>query len=560
MPARGRTIARPIVGSLALHAVLVAALANSKFDDPKPTRILTVELLQMENGRAARTGRDSAAPDAAAATSDPSPPSVSEAASAPGARLGEERRTRTAPLPAAARAVALPTPPRLSTPQPPPRPQPPLPERPRHGQIELGKLEIPAPQIADLHIGLPQPAYGKPALDAPAESEPVAGAVSESARRSLLRHVDDLGRRLETGKSDVSLSWSHRGQEFEARVIRFESGDSTHVDHLVVAVRTRDHGQALSTKLQLKRMAFSSFAQFVDYWNPLVQIHDDRIDGRFHSNSKIYVSKLDGVEPHFSGEVTTAQDVDTTYSEGFLSRRQVFAGGLETHVRPILLPRGFEPALSAEAAARRVRRFDRDARIRFFADGSFGWRYLDSAHGEAPEERDGVRAGGAAGEARQPLPDEPFYLIGADKAELHVEGVVNGKVMVFSPRDIIIDGDLTYAVDPAIADSDDYLGLVADRDVEIAKPSVTGPGDLRVQASIYARRQFIVRDYGTRSTATLEVYGSLTAGSLTATEPRYRTKLEFDKRFEEARPPGFPMTDHYEVESWNGKWSVDDGP
>ena len=35
-------------------------------------------------------------------------------------------------------------------------------------------------------------------------------------------------------------------------------------------------------------------------------LHDDVIDGRFHSNSEIGLSAMDGVKPRFFGKVTTA--------------------------------------------------------------------------------------------------------------------------------------------------------------------------------------------------------------------------------------------------------------
>jgi hypothetical protein len=57
-------------------------------------------------------------------------------------------------------------------------------------------------------------------------------------------------------------------------------------------------------------------------------------------------------------------------------------------------------------------------------------------------------------------------------------------------------------------------------------------------------------------TATLYIYGSLTAGSLSETEPRYATHIEFDPRFERLRPPGFPLTNKYEVEAWDGRWQT----
>jgi len=54
--------------------------------------------------------------------------------------------------------------------------------------------------------------------------------------------------------------------------------------------------------------------------------------------------------------------------------------------------------------------------------------------------------------------------------------------------------------------------------------------------------------------------------TLTATEPRYATKIEYDDRFERARPPGFPSTNRYEAAAWDGQWttaptpSLDDAP
>ena len=56
---------------------------------------------------------------------------------------------------------------------------------------------------------------------------------------------------------------------------------------------------------------------------------------------------------------------------------------------------------------------------------------------------------------------------------------------------------------------------------------------------------------------TLSIYGSLTAGSLTATEPRFATRIEYDERLASARPPSFPLSDRYELESWNGEWRAE---
>jgi hypothetical protein len=141
---------------------------------------------------------------------------------------------------------------------------------------------------------------------------------------------------------------------------------------------------------------------------------------------------------------------------------------------------------------------------------------------------------------------------------LHVKGTVRGKVLVYSPEGIVVDDDIVYAHDPrAGGDPGDYLGLVSDKSVEIASQEITGPGDLTIDAAIYARREFVVRGYNASNDGALVVYGSLAAGSIAATEPRYRTRVRFDPRLEKLRPPSFPLTDRYEVEAWDGRWRVE---
>jgi hypothetical protein len=189
-----------------------------------------------------------------------------------------------------------------------------------------------------------------------------------------------------------------------------------------------------------------------------------------------------------------------------------------------------------------IQPIDADARITYYAYGSYGWQYLDAT---APEQR-------------VTLSSAPHYVVGADDAALYVRGIVNGKVLVYSPKKIVIEDDLTYAAHPRIvADADDYLGLVSDNNVEIAEPATTGPGDVTVHASIYAKRRFVVRNYTAGGHAALTVFGSVAAGSISATEPRFRTELAFDDRLENLRPPSFPMTDRYELAAWDNSWTVE---
>ncbi len=189
-----------------------------------------------------------------------------------------------------------------------------------------------------------------------------------------------------------------------------------------------------------------------------------------------------------------------------------------------------------------MHKFDEDTRITFRGDGSYAWQAIDS---ESPRQ---VAA----------LSESTTYLVADDKVSLHVKGTINGKVLVYSPEGIVVEDDLVYAQHPEeVPEADDFLGLVSDKYVYIAPADVTGPGDLLINAAIYAKRRFAVRGYRSRDNALLYLYGSLSVGSLSATEPRYYTRIQFDRRFEEMRPPGFPVTDRYEVESWDTTWMVE---
>ena len=373
----------------------------------------------------------------------------------------------------------------------------------------------------------------------------VQAPLSHKQEKMLRRKITAWAENLDTvPQAAVPLTWRHKGQEYLARFTQLPAKGDMGMQRVIVEVSTEENGKRLSTHLRMKRLAFSNFAKFVNRWDPSVQIHNDEVDGRFHSNSEINLTYSRDVIPMFHGMVTTtARRVNVTDNRGYIGRDQIFSGGLQTGVRSIRLPKHFLlfPG-EAEMADDQVHRFDQDARITFYADGSYGWQAIGS---EFPQQEAAISK-------------DALYLIAARKVKLHVKGTVNGKVLVYSPERIVIDGDLVYAQDPEeVPDADDYLGLVSGKYVDIAPPDVTGPGDLVINAAIYAKRRFVVRGYRSRNDALLYIYGSLCVGSLSATEPRYYTRIRFDQRLEELRPPGFPVTNRFEVESWDTTWDVE---
>lgn len=392
-----------------------------------------------------------------------------------------------------------------------------------------GFSERSAPGI-DIVSSIPQPAL---AVAIPDKQQ-------DKIARKVLRWAQGL---KELDDESSQLLWEQDGREYTAVLKRRPAGSSSEYDGATVEISTVEDGQQLRTNMQLRRLAFSHFTQLVDVWDSDVQLHDDEVIGRFHSNSRLTIG-YDRKAPRFRGKVTTAaHDYSVGISSRFVPRSEIFEGGFEAGAGRISLPRPFmQLGPNVAVSDARIQTFDRHTRITFYSDGTYGWQ---------------PREGGT--EVRQPLGSEPLLIIGGPDIELHVRGVVKGTVLIYSPQRIWVDDDLTYATNPKLVPgAQDYTGLVSDKFVDIAGPQSTGPGDLNIEAAIFARRSFTVRDEYARNRppATLNIYGSLTAGTLSATEPRYATRLEFDSRFERRRPPGFPVTNRYEVEQWDGQWIV----
>jgi hypothetical protein len=384
----------------------------------------------------------------------------------------------------------------------------------------------------------------------PEVSEPkpdaIVAAVPQPEKVMLTKSVQQLAQQLlDTDMTNTELSWSQQGKQYTARVLRQPAADSTGLEQVVAEIVTERDGKRMKTRLSMKRLAFSHFTQLVNHWDPNIRLHDDVIDGRFHSNTEIGLAFSGGVEPRFFGKVTTSAS-SMTY-ENISSRRrkqEVFQGGVETKTERVMLPRDMPDVISGGDPNDR-RTFIGDTRIIFNPDGGYVWR---AANGSGPLER-------AVGS------DRPLYLIGEKGAKLYVSGTVAGAFTVYTPSDIEIENDLVYAKDPRHSLlSRDFLALISGRDITVSSSQITGVGDLNVHAALFARRRFMIESAAEGKPGTLFIFGSLTAGTILETEPRYATKMDYDKRFEYLRPANFPMTRRYEVDSWDEDWQEVENP
>ncbi len=362
--------------------------------------------------------------------------------------------------------------------------------------------------------------------------------MASEQQQMLKQHLDELLEKLTPATTESNqVRWRQGNQRYDASIKHVRAQNNTELDYALVEIRTQVDGVIMSATMTMKRLAFSHYAQIIDRWDPDVSISRDEIDGRFHANSKIMIDAQRQRKPKFNGKVTTTS---TIKMRGFGRKSTIFEGGFETRVKKIALPKKLRPNLSENSSAAKI--FDQDSTVTFNETGGFYW-----FNNKTPEQVN-----------YQPKIDRVQRLVAKDKATLSVKGIVNGTMVVYAPQKIIIAGDLLYADNPEHnPQSTDFLGLISERYVEVAPPHITGTGDLTINAAIYARRRFQIKHISRRGHALLSIYGSLTAGTLSATEPRFATLIRFDKRFEKRRLPDFPMTDNYELESWNPKWEID---
>lgn len=421
--------------------------------------------------------------------------------------------------------------------------------------VESVDQPIPVPEIvtSDLSDIVVAESEGVTQLQNDVESPPAIQPLTKQQQTMFAKRVKDWEEDLnEIVDEGDSLTWEDDGQVYTATVNKVPPENEMDLERAVVNVSTQVNGKTLATKMQMKRIAFSHYGQFVDRWDDDVALFNDEIEGRFHSNTTIKIESSRGVQPHFFGRVTTAR---TAEFAGRTRRDEIFLGGLETRVKRIRLPRDIAPAFYPAAGDFHKQHgheqndieqdnyhyIDGDADIVFYSNGEYSWTNADN--NAAPE--------------RRRIGDDAYYIMAGDDSELSVRGVIKGRVVVYSPDVVSIVGNLRYAQDPEVNPaSTDFLALISDKYVEVASPDVTGPGDLTVYAAIYAKRRFSIKRFRNNNKGLLTIYGSLSAGSLSASEPRYATLIRFDKRFENQRPPGYPMTERYELEQWNGAWEL----
>jgi len=335
----------------------------------------------------------------------------------------------------------------------------------------------------------------------------------------------------------ATIQWESQGSLYRGTFSREKLSDVMALEKLHINLRRNKNGQERFTEIHYKRLAFSNYAQVVNRWDDNVMISEDVFEGRFHSNTSINIEPGKKLESVFLGKVYIATFRDPPKKR---ANKKFFAEQLTLGAEKIVLPKDVSP-LDNEISPDKsqVHTFTEDATVRFLSNGEYEWSFGKSK----------------VWQSKRAIHMDASYLIAEKGVRLSVLGEVAGKVIVYSPERITVAGNIVYVNDPrANPGSEDYLGLISEKNVEIAEHKIVGDGDLNIHGAIYAKRRFVVRRFRVGSNAKMIILGSVSAGSLSATEPRYTTQVIFDRRLENNRPPLFPITEQYELSYWDERW------
>jgi hypothetical protein len=295
----------------------------------------------------------------------------------------------------------------------------------------------------------------------------------------------------------------------------------------------------------------SSFSRF-NYYSVTDQngywITGDTIWGPFHCNNFLNVAG----NPVFMQRATSLNGINNY--QGLA--HPVFKGGYDSGVN-VSLPSDLTPLKTAASAGGKWLQMSgsQPVFIEFLANGDVKWRI------------DGNTDWSGGGWTTEPLTSfAPNGAVWCNENNLHIKGVLNGRVTIGARKYIWIDDDITYAADPRVGYSDDMLGLVADDKLYISDvPANRGPNnDFTLMGSIFSRTDGLwAEHYNTRPVegkmitvgGTIQKIGGYTGVFSGGQNPTVINGFKpggtyYDDRLMNDAPPFFPTTGNFEVVSW----------
>ncbi|MBN1406243.1 MAG: hypothetical protein JW956_00555 [Calditrichaceae bacterium] len=236
--------------------------------------------------------------------------------------------------------------------------------------------------------------------------------------------------------------------------------------------------------------SLSEYGWYSDNENGVFWITGDTCYGKMHSNKMIHTKG----EPVFKKKVTSAQGINPSLKKTDAH----FEGGYEkipNQSIPTDMTKLQDLAISGNGGAPMNTKslYDKDLYLEFLADGQV------------------VRTVSGVTDTMLVTDIAPDGAIWTTK-DVHVKGILDGKISILANDDIWIDDDVLMKKDPKqYTDSDDALGLVAKDDIFVTN-NTANQTDCNIQAGLCAiNGSFQAEDWSSRGPCgRLTVYGSIT--------------------------------------------------
>lgn len=304
-----------------------------------------------------------------------------------------------------------------------------------------------------------------------------------------------------------------------------------------------------------------SYAEYGNYYNVFSNVWaatGDTFDGKFHANDWIQCYG----DPVFKGVVTTSKGVKL-YDK---NSHPKFEDGWKMQTND---PVKFDTAamrIDAYAGGKVFRDTTNknkitDVKLIFNSDGTV--RYSVSIDGKP-----------YTPEVTVPVTDlAPNGLIYIERGNARIQGTLNGQVTIVASKKgttgagrVLIDKTIQYAVDPLANPNlcDDYLGLVAEQQIEI--PFDPTRGDFTIHASMLSQNGgLVVTNYSSYPSAyKMNIVGGIIGHKVEATatyvwdpvkkqyvpNKGYSYIHRYDKRFDINVPPYFPKMRIFSTIAW----------
>jgi hypothetical protein len=287
--------------------------------------------------------------------------------------------------------------------------------------------------------------------------------------------------------------------------------------------------------------SFSLFAWMTNTEGNVYWISGDSVWGRVHSNGTMH---MDGT-PTFIEKLTTAAGIDPKPGVG--TNKAIFKKGFETGVAKIRFPNDLSLIAASSVMGGRSYAGNIEVKLR----------------GGTASDGDGyalVYRGGSLIDSVY-LDGGSFNGVLGATGTISVSGTLDGKLSIFSPQEISIIDNITYA--NRGSGSNDILGLVCENDVTVAN-NTANAGDCVIDGCIFSRSgSFTAEDWNAgKPRGRLYVSGSIvqdTRGAVgtfsgSTLKTGYLKSYRFDQRLADPlfRPPGFPgfYAQTYAIGSW----------